>query len=202
MRAFLACVLSVVSLASAGAGAQDPPDLSGKWIFDRDETPAEAKGTFTLPNGVMGRIPESQYKTGNFGSTLALSQDGKTLKVEQVLSNGAVQRITFVLDGSEVRHRRPDVNGKPGPEMSSRSSWQGRTLIITTVDEVVQTGASVGPDGKLGPPDKYISRREIKRTLSLAPDGKLVSEMTSSSTSPVSSGGWSPATRSIYKKAD
>jgi hypothetical protein len=193
MRLFLVALLSAVSVATAGVVAQDKPNLSGKWIFDHDETPNEAKAySFTGASGarVQGRVTEFVFQNGNLGPAFTLTQDANTLKLERTLADGSVYATTYVLDGSEASHRKPDINGQPGPAWTSRSSWQGATLIISSFEDsftVQMTG------GKM---EKYPYQSERTLKLSLTPDGKLVSE----SASKTPSGDWTPGTRSIYKK--
>lgn len=193
MRLFHVALLAAVSLATAGVVTQEKPNLSGKWIFDHDETPPEAKA-YSLPSGGRGRVPDSVLANGNFGPAFTLTQDANTLKLDRARTDGTVNTTTYVLDGSEVQHRNPDVNGQPGPVSTSRSSWKDATLVITTFQE--GQSAKIGRGGQIMEKSTYQS--ENKRTLSLTPDGKLVSE----STSRVSlTGEWTPATRSIYKKS-
>jgi hypothetical protein len=175
MLQLLATLLLAVSVAATEAVVvQDKPDLSGKWVFDHDETPAEAKGT------------------GNLGPEFTLAHDVKTLKFERTLANKRFETITYVLDGSETQHRKPDINGEPGPIWTSRSSWRDSTLQIVSVEDGVATRIG-GPGGVV---EQTMVKIERRRMLSLAPDGTLVSEMTSKSTGRE----WSPVTRSIYKK--
>jgi hypothetical protein len=193
MRLFLAALLSTVSVVTFGVVAQDKPNLSGKWVFDHDETPNEAKA-YSFPGAsgaqVQGRVTEALLKNGNLGSAFTLTQDANTLTLERARSDGTLDTTTYLLDGSEARHRRPDVNGQPGPAWTSRSSWQGTTLVISSLEE--RSGARMS-GGKM---EKYSYQAGRKLTLSLTPDGKLVSE----SASQAPSGDWTPATRSVYKK--
>lgn len=194
-RLFHAAVFSTGVLTAVHIGAQEKPNLSGTWVFDHDETPAEAKGTVKLEGGVVMRLPESVFKNGNLGPTLTLTQDETTLKLIRPAPGNSTDG-TFVLDGSQANHRKPDVNGKPGAEWISRSSWDGSKLVINSVEDAFTVGASRGPDGQITPGEKMAYKLERKLTLSLATDGKLVSESTSKS----AMGGWGPTSRSVYKK--
>jgi hypothetical protein len=191
MRLFLAALFSAVSVSTPAVVAQDKPNLSGKWVFELDDTPSEAKAySFPSASGgqVHGRVPEIVLTNGNLGPAFTLTQEASTLKLERALRDGTVDTTTYVLDGSEAKHRKPDING--GQAWTSRSSWQGATLVISSLEE------GFGVKGSGGKMEKYTFKKEGKLILSLTSDGKLVSELAST----VPSGQWAPATRSIYKK--
>jgi hypothetical protein len=197
MRLFLAALLSAVSVATAGVVAQDKPNLSGKWVFDHDETAAEAKATQTTPMGAQRRVSEALWKNGNQGPDFTFTHEGKTLKFERTLPDGRFETVTYVLDGSETQHQKPDrVDGQPGSSWTSRSSWQDSTLQILSVEEGVRAGAVFTPGGGRGAVQSTPIKIERKQMLSLSPDGKLISEMSFKG----SSGEWGPTARSIYKK--
>jgi hypothetical protein len=193
MRLFLAALLSAVSV-TIGLDAQDKPNLSGKWVFDHDETAPEVKATATTRIAANQRfVPETLWKNGNQGPDFTFTHEGKTLKFERSLPDGRVSTTTYVLDGSETPHRKADLNGQPGAPWTSRSSWQDSTLQILSVEE----GGGIRMGGPRGAgPETFAIKIERKQVFSLSPDGNLISEMSFRG----SSGEWGPIARSIYKK--
>ena len=190
MRLFHVGLLSTVFGASVlAAVAQDKPNLTGKWIFERDDTPASAKVT-QLANGARTILPESQYKNGNLGPEFRLTHEGQTLKLEWTPPNGLPVNTTYVLDGSETQHRKADVNGQTGEPWTSRSSWQESVLVITSIEKGMRSSITAGRT------ETSPISLERKQSFSLTPDGKLVSETTSRATDRE----WRPIVRSIYKK--
>ena len=174
---FAACVL----LSSLMAGAQALPDFSGRWTM-----PVQATGSAPAP-GTAAVAPASGDLGSGWGASIAIAQDAAKLTVRYTpFSRYDLQPpLVFVyqLDGSESR---TTVTMGRGAQMeSSRASWTGQTLTITTTFNVVDR------------PSSTPSTMTLTRKLSLESPTRLVVEATRSGVL----GGPSSTTRTVYQKS-
>jgi hypothetical protein len=170
-----------VLLSSLTASAQAPPDFSGRWTI-----PAPPTGTAPAP-GTAAAAPASGDMGSGWGPNITIAQDAARLSVEySPFSRYDLQPpLVFVyqLDGSESR--TTVVMGRGAQMESSRVSWTGQTLTITTTFNVADRPSS--------PP----LTMTVTRKLSLESPTTLVVEATRSGVL----GGPSSTTRTIYQKS-
>jgi hypothetical protein len=115
--------LAALSIFSADAAAQQRPDFSGEWSV-RD---AEAAG-----RGGRGGPPPDKGSGG--GRSITIAQSADTLIVEyEFFSRGDLQpplKFRYALDGSITTNSV--LMGRGIQERTSRVTWDGETLVITT----------------------------------------------------------------------
>jgi len=162
----LQAVLGVIGLAvfatgmvaGTGQGVAPPtisqarPDFSGAWAA---VTQGGGGGRSGGPTGTMG---------SGWGPSITIAQDPSNLTVERVFfATGDLQpalKFRYSLDGSVSRNTV--VMGRGIQQQVSTATWEGDTLVITTVLEV---------------PESDSGRRltvEVKQALSLRPSASLV----------------------------
>jgi hypothetical protein len=161
--------------------AQTAVNFSGRWTIPPPaplSAPAPRTAAVASSSGDMG---------SGWGPTVTIAQDAARLTVEYtVFSRYDVQpNLVFVypLDGSEGRNTV--MVGRGAQVESSRASWSGQTLTITTTFEVTDRG--------LGKPLTVT----LTRKLSLESPTTLLVEATRSGVL----GGPSSTTRTIYQKS-
>jgi hypothetical protein len=143
MTSIIAVAFMVLLGAATGAIAQARPDFSGEWMMEpRPVTPA---GSAPAVQGDMG---------SGWGPALTIRQDDKQLIIEdRIFSRYDLQppvRLAYPLDGSEALNTV--MLGHSTQKRTSRASWNGRTLEITTrsgqplTTEVVQRLQLESPD--------------------------------------------------------
>jgi hypothetical protein len=174
----LVTVVAVTCLQIA-VRSQAHPDFSGRWTLEPDQAPAPASpGTpAAQARGDMG---------SGWGSPLTITQDAAQLTVEYTIyTRYDLQpplKFVYALDGSESKNTV--MMGRGAEVRSSRASWDGAALLITT--------AYALPDPVTGKP----FTTEVKQRLTLASPTSLVVEVTRSGAL-----GGSPTTaRAVYRK--
>ena len=172
---FLAAVLPLT------IAAQQSADFSGRWTLD---VPAVAT-TPAVPGTPATAAAPGDMGSG-WGAALAIAQDSRYLRVEYaVFSRYDLQlplTFTYPLDGSEGRNAV--MMGRGEQVESSRTQWDGQTLVIVTTIRVNDRGA--------GTP----FTAELTRKLWLESPTTLIVEATRSGVL----GGPTSTTRSVYRK--
>lgn len=162
--------LTVMLLSTAvSACAQGPtrPSFAGTWVFDPEATKAAADAAKV--NGLALFMEQFQAE-----------QDAKAFTMKVDLGPMVVTAI-YKLDGSVSKNMSPpSMPGQPEIEVTSNATWEGNTLVVTSVS------ASPSANGPV----------EVKSTrkLSLDAQGRLVVERFGTPANMV------PTTRSVYKK--
>jgi hypothetical protein len=174
----MAMTLLALTMALA---LQPPADFSGRWTLD---APSPAS-TPAVPGTPAAAAAPGDMGSG-WGSTITLVQDAQRLTVEYAFfSRYDLQpplKFTFPLDGREGRNTVS--RGRGEQVQSSRSRWDGQTLVIVTTFEVADRAA--------GKPFKA----EVMRKLWLESPTMLVVEVTRAGVL----GGPASTTRSVYRK--
>jgi hypothetical protein len=181
MRQPLLVALSLTFVIPVTASEQ-PPDFSGRWTLDAPAiatTPAvPGKPAVAAAPGDMG---------SGWGPTITIAQDAKRLSVEYtVFSRYDLQpplTFTYPLDGSAGRNTM--TMGRGEQVESSRTEWNGQTLVITTTFDV--------DDRRAGKPFTV----EMTRKLWLESPTTLIVEVTRAG----ALGGPASTTRAVYRKA-
>jgi hypothetical protein len=173
--------LGLTAVLLATLPAQPPADFSGRWTL---EAPAIAS-TPAVPGTPAAAAAPGDMGSG-WGSTITIAQDTKRLRVEYtIFSRYDLQpplTFTYPLDGSMGRNTV--MMGRGEQIESSRSQWNGQTLIIITTLDVADRDA--------GKP----FTAELTRKLWLESARTLVVEVTRSGVL----GGPASTTRSIYRR--
>lgn len=103
----------------ATAAAQERPSFGGTWKADR------ALATYTG----RGNRPDSDLQIGPVPETLVITQDDKTLTVEQRFSAMPTNSVTYTLDGrSGATHIRVNHPILAAPAAVT-SQWKGDRLV-------------------------------------------------------------------------
>lgn len=146
-----------------------PADFSGRWAAD---PPAMANG-----RGDMG---------SGWGTPITITQDAQRLTVEYAFfGRGDLQpplKFVYALDGSETKNSL--MMGRGVQTQSSKTAWNGDSLVITTTHTFVDPGS--------GKPATTV----VTQVLSLESPTSLVVETTRA---PVD-GGPPNTTKTVYKK--
>jgi|TARA_B100000315_G_scaffold168887_1_gene157453 hypothetical protein len=199
----LTVVLAMVGPVVAFAQTSD---FAGTWQLERVIAPVSAPSRGASP-GTRSTIARSGAAfnsgaislSGRFGSILqfmrsqpadrlVITQSATELKVEEYwtpsIESGAYRRgVTYQFDGSEV------TSSIRGSESTSKSSWEGGTL-VTVATEVVQSRG------------RGSRTTETTETRSLSPDGQELSvETTVTSTGGFRGGGESTNTLVFKRQA-
>ena len=155
--------MRLLVLLLAALSTHVTPDFSGRWLCDR---PAD-----------MG---------SGWGSAITVTQEASRLTVEYAFfGRGDMQaplRFVYALDGSETKNTV--MMGRGLQVQSSRASWQGDTLVVTTTHTFAdpRTGTAAAAD--------------VKQVLTLESPASLVVETTRSGVL----GGPPSTSRTVYKK--
>jgi Spy/CpxP family protein refolding chaperone len=122
-------------LATSLVFAQTHPSFAGKWTRAEDPTAAPAGGGGG--RGGFGR--------GGFGQEVTITQDASTITLEWTQGQNAQKRV-YKLDGSESVN---EVMGRGGEPMSqtSKATWDGAKLVITTTTQVGETSQALSMSG-------------------------------------------------------
>lgn len=145
----LALTLSVAGAAvqASPAAAQERPDFAGEWTIQAES----------------GRRTDVGFGSG-WGRRITIEQDAATLIVYWPLyTRGDLHpplRFRYALDGSPTTDTL--MMGRGMQTQVSRVSWQGNTLVITTVQEY--------PHPETGQPAQV----RLTRTLALASPSSLI----------------------------
>ena len=111
MRRIATLAFAFASLASPLA-AQSHPDFSGKWVLD-----TKASEGPMMPTAM----------------TIVVTQDAKTLKVDNTSSMGEQKTsssLTYSLDGTPAKNTLTNMG--QSLELTSTSKWEGATLVVST----------------------------------------------------------------------
>ena len=160
---------AVVALGAGVARAQTaPPNFAGAWVFDPDATRVNADAA--KMNGLA-------LFTEKF--TTEMTAGAFTMHVDL---GPMVVHATYKLDGSVSKNMSPPgMPGQPDIEVTSRATWQGKTLVVTS------TSASPSANG----PVTVTSTRKFW----LDDKGRLVIERVGEPKPMV------PPSRSVYRRA-
>ena len=169
-------------LSAVGASlAQAPVDFSGRWTI-----PAPAPGAAPALGAAAVATSSGDMGSG-WGSPLTITQDASRLSVEYtVFSRYDLQPpfvFVYALDGSESRNAVS--MGRGTQSESSRASWNGTTLTITSTFAVADPGIPRG------------TTITVTRKLSLESPTTLVVESTRSGIL----GGPATSARTVYQKS-
>ncbi len=174
--------LWLTAVLPATLSAQPPADFSGRWTLD---APA-ITSTPAVPGTPAAAAAPGDMGSGG-GSTINIAQDTKRLRVAYtIFSQYDLQpplTFTYPLDGSVGRNTV--MMGRGEQIESSRTQWNGQTLIIVTTSHITDRGA--------GQP----FTAELTRKLWLESPTTLVVEVTRAGVL----GGPASTTRSAYRKS-
>ena len=107
-------------IATAGVFAQAKPDFAGKWTRE-----APAAGAGEARGGGGGR---GGGRGGGFGQEPTITQSGNTLTIEYTQGQNPV-KLTYTIGGES----KNTMAGRGGAqELTSKTAWEGNTLVITT----------------------------------------------------------------------
>jgi hypothetical protein len=173
--------VAVLMVLLAGvAAAQEHADFSGAWS-------AAAGGG----RGGRGTAPAEAMGSG-WGPDITISQKDGVLTVERVFfSRGDLQpalKFRYALDGTPTANAV--TMGRGVQERVCTASWEGDTLVITSVETV-----PAGPDGEP-------ITSEVRQRLTLRPSGSLVGEPSLLVETTIAGvlGGPPTSTRTVYAK--
>ena len=181
-RVVRTAILACLVVAGDRASAQSRPDFSGKWTTEpaavvRSARDAAASGTRPPPRVDLG---------SGWGRTITITQNERTLAVEWAFFSAydlqPPLRYTYALDGSETVNAF--MMGRGTQRQRSRVSWNGSSLMITTVHSFT--------DPASGRPVES----EVRQTLTLESPTSLVVETVRGG----ALGGPSSTTRTVYTK--
>jgi len=161
MRRRIAC-LAAVAMGTVGIIAQDTPNLSGTWTFDRAKT-AAASPAPPVSSAGGGRVTTGGGMAGAVGAAGAvadwvITQTAAVLTLTRVVADGSTQKLVYKLDGSES----VNVNGRV-TQTTKTAAHAGK--ITTTGTSVVKT-------------DQGDITSQITEVRSLDKDGAMVVETT------------------------
>src|SRR5262245_18562780 len=162
---------------TANAVPQAPADFSGRWKVEAAPAASAGPGSGAGARGDMD---------SGWGSTILITQDAKQITVESIISSNydmqQQPRLVYALVGSETRNT---IMMGRGPQVqSSRATWEGTTLRITTVHTLA--------DPVSGKP----LTMDVTQALSLTSPTSLLVEVTRSGVL----GGKPSTTRTSYTK--
>lgn len=191
----IATVLTAIALTvSMTASAQVKPDFSGRWTTEAAPaatTPADpARAGGAGGAGAAGRGAGGRGRAGDMGSgwgpTITVTQDAARLTVEYAFfGRGDMQpplKFVYALDGTESTQTL--MMGRGMQRQSSKTSWDGETLVITTTHAF--------QDPATGKP----SPTSVAHRLTLESPASLVVEVTRSGVL----GGPPSTVRSVYRR--
>jgi hypothetical protein len=185
IRVFVACVCWTLI-----ASAQGKPDFSGRWTTDADPalapppTDPAARGRGAGPGA--GRGGGRGDMGSGWGSTITIAQEPSRLTVEYAFfGRGDMQppmRFAYPLDGSETKNTM--MLGQGMQVQSSRSTWEGDKLVITTRHTFTN------------PDTRKPETAEVRHVLALESPTSLVVEVTRNGVL----GGAPTTTKTVYRK--
>lgn len=119
-------VLLILVLLNTVGSAQQRPDFSGAWQFDREKTMKQ-------PPSADGRLVIASM----LGDEFVASQDAKALHLT-IKAPGQTVNVTYNLDGTESRNISPgDI------VVTSRAKWEGDRLVILSTSTSNERGKPV-----------------------------------------------------------
>ncbi|HXV30565.1 MAG TPA: hypothetical protein VD840_09565 [Sinorhizobium sp.] len=174
----MACAaVSIFLHLAVGGAAWAAPDFSGQWVAEPDKPDAAPAGA-AARRGDMG---------SGWGPSITITQDASRLIVEYAFfTRGDMQpplKFVYALDGSETKNSV--MMGRGIQEQSSKSTWDGDKLVITTTHTF------------MNPASGERMATEITQTLSLVTPTSLVVETMRAGVL----GGAPTTTRTVYKKS-
>lgn len=180
-RLIVAAILARGLLVSTAA-AQGRPDFSGRWTTEPPAAVPSARDA-----AASGTRPQPRVDLGSgWGRSITITQDGRTLTVVwPIFSAYDLQpplRFVYALDGSETVNEF--MMGRGSQRQRSRVSWNGGSLLITTVHTFT--------DPATGRPVES----EVRQTLTLESPTSLVIETVRGG----ALGGPPSTTRTVYTK--
>lgn len=180
-RTIITLVALAYTVATSSTAVQaQTTDFSGRWTLDAPPAPTTPPTPGTQPG------PQRGDMGSGWGPAITIAQDAKQLAVEySVYTRYDMQpafKFVYALDGSESKNTV--MMGRGAQMESSRASWQGSALAITTTFSVA--------DHASGQP----FTAEVTRKLSLESPNVLVVEVTRSGVL----GGAASTARTVYKK--
>jgi formylglycine-generating enzyme required for sulfatase activity len=165
----------------ATAGAQERPDLSGRWT---SEPPPPAPPAREVAAGA--RAPRPADLGSGWGRAITIAQDARTLTVEWAFfTTYDMQpplRFVYALDGTE--RVNTIAMGRGDQPQRSRAAWVGRALVITTVHALRD------------PATGRATTSEVRQTLTLESPTSLVVETVRGG----ALGGPPSTTRTVYTR--
>jgi hypothetical protein len=165
MGARILLSLWLASLAVVYPPAQARRDFSGTWRFDRARSAQPWNGRIVI--------------APMLGDPCVASQDAAALTLTMTVG---AQKVTAVYQfEGESRNLSPGFAGQPDIPVTSRTSWDGDTLVIVSTSTSIAKGVAVTV--------------ETRRVLRLDGDGALVIERTGTPASEVT------PSRSVYMRA-
>jgi hypothetical protein len=136
-HALMAALILLLGMPRA-ISAQAKPDFSGMWTFDEaksDPAPARAgggRGGGGRGGGRMGGVP---------ATAMTIRQTATELTVDRTTPMGA-QTVVYRLDGSESQ------NTLGMGQATSKATWDGARLVITTTQAMQGRGGQMTIDSK------------------------------------------------------
>ena len=119
MRRLAVALLTAVASAAPLVAQGTHPDFTGKWSLD------------------VAKLDGPMAQAGITSGTLTITQDAKVMKQDQAMSSamGSTNNsLTYSLDGSESKNTV--TQGPMSMNMTSKTSWDGSTLVINTKSEI------------------------------------------------------------------
>jgi len=193
-RACLFAAILACGMAASTLLAQPKPDFSGRWTTNPDPASAVSAaapargggGARGRQGGGRGRGAVSGDMGSGWGSTITLDQNATSLTLEyDFFVRGDLQpplTFSYRLDGSETRNTVR--MGRGLQVQTSKTAWDGNTLIITTTHTYA--------DAVSGAP----MTTEVIRRLSLESPTSLVVETIRAAVP----GGEASTVRTVYRK--
>jgi hypothetical protein len=177
----LAMMVAALLLVAGPASAQSKPNFGGTWTLVPDPNappPGGAGGGAGGGGGGGGRGGRGGGRGAISGPSVKITQDGATLKVERTAGQNTVT-YNYTIGGEG---KNTVTMGQNPMDVNYKTAWDGDKLVITSNQTMDMGGQSM--------------TMSSKQVLSLAADGTMVVESTSS---PM--GGGDPVTtKATYKK--
>jgi len=112
-------VASTAPLVAQNGSGGSHTDFSGKWTLD------------------VSKLDGPMAQAGITSATMTITQDAKVMKQDQSMSSAMGSNavsVTYNLDGSESKNTVSQ--GPVSLDMTSKTSWDGPTLVINTKSEI------------------------------------------------------------------
>ena len=169
----------LVGCAALAGTMQAAPDFSGQWA-------TEPEAAAAAPSGGAPPPPARGDAGSGWGSSIAITQDGRRLVVEYTpfirYDMQRPLRLEYALDGADTRNAV--MIGHTTEQLRSRARWVGPILEITTSHEALHPASG-----------KPLTTEVIQRLSLVSPDELLVE------TTRTVAGAAASTTRTIYKKS-
>ena len=135
MRRILFLTVVMLGVMNLAVAAQAPPDFSGTWKLDPNQSSAVGGGTGAGTGG--GNSMGGGLGLGPSPETLTITQTATTLTIEQPGSR--VTKLVYRLDGRDSRGTMPAGQGATR-SATFKSAWKDGKLVTTMITE--------GPGGR------------------------------------------------------